>query len=100
MNYDAWFDSDGGYYDVEKMDTRYINNCVRQIEKAAIRWRFSTLDELTDEEKAKINKPFNPAWCIAHALNYLKEFEVELSSRDADLSLVQNVIDKMTDLRM
>ena len=45
--YSIWKNSEGNFVLISEMDSDYIINCVRQINKCAGAWRFETFNDLT-----------------------------------------------------
>lgn len=97
--YDIWIDGDGNHHKICEMTTRYINSCVKQINKCADSWRGDTWDQLSVQEMARVNDPMQRAWFVVHAEKYLEKFLQELTARDEDASEVEYVLDRIQEAR-
>ena len=93
--YDTWIDADGKCHLLCEMETKYIQNCIKQIDKAADNWRMIVFSDLTIEDKQEIQTPMRKAWFVVNALPYLHSFQRELASRNEDTTNTEKIIKRI-----
>lgn len=79
--YEYWFDSEGNAHEISKMDTCYIYNCLRQLNKMLDSWHGILPEMLNAEEMKQRNEVGMKAWFVFNGINYINAFCKELECR-------------------
>ena len=80
-DYEYWFDSEGKMHEIAKMDTLYIERCLKQLGKWLSTWRGIVPDQLTQDERKQKDEVGRKAWFVFHGINYIDAFTAELEKR-------------------
>lgn len=87
---EQWRDANDYVHELEDMDTRYLNNCLREIKRASkfINLRFENITKIIDLSKYNLNEEYKSRiiyigkCCLRDAFNEKKgEIESELLTR-------------------
>lgn len=79
--FEYWFDSYGQAHEISKMDTEYICNCLRNLNKWLTLWRGVIPEQLTTEEMKDRNRVGMKAWFVFNGIQYIESFCAELERR-------------------
>ena len=95
--YDVWIDGENKVHIIKEMDTDYIINVVRQINKVSDSWRTKSFDDLSQNDLNRITEPLQKAWYVVNAREYLKSFKKELQTRNESLDEVERALEKASE---
>ena len=76
------FDADGKAHEITKMETAYICNCLKQLEKMSGLWHGVIPEQLTPEELTLKNEVGMKAWFVFNGIEYIGAFCEELDRRN------------------
>ena len=79
--YDYWFDASGGAHEISKMETFYIQNCLKRLKKMLVVWSGIIPEQLTKEEMKQKDEVGMKAWFVLHGISYIDAFCQELDRR-------------------
>lgn len=78
--YEIWKDADGKQHWITEMDTRYIENCIKNIKRVCKEYGIKR-DDPYETAYAGTYRILAYDWCVRYANGYLNAFEEELETR-------------------
>ena len=81
-DYEFWVDAYNKSHEISKMDTAYIRNCLKELQKMNDVWKNAKCDSLTDSELKLSNEVGQKAWYVENGKSYLSAFLQELAYRE------------------